>query len=194
MAFGAQGYTVGNIVSEGGVVSEVLNVMRMQGDSLANAFSVVGPAFLAGVVISLKYSLAPFAVFDFATSYVILMGLVFVVGEAGAARFLCLFAGGWVGQMITSCRAVGAQPSALAILRHQSVALWARYLNGKASTADLILLSNVWFSLLTDPTAATYENALSHTSTISHKWNRGNAVTLERWAMATGQTPVLLDA
>lgn len=108
---------VGRLVSQFWMRGEMLDMVRVQFDSMAA--SAVQSATLAGVVISLKNCTTPKLVFHFAACYVVLVGLVNMILPACRLSALETFARIRVCNLGASLRANFPEPAALAILWHR---------------------------------------------------------------------------
>lgn len=121
--------------------SERLDVVRMQFDGVTIA--AMGAALLAGVVIALKYDLAPFGVFAFAACYVVLVAFVDMASPFSLLRPFSLFVRGGVGDFGATVGAHFTQHTALAVFGHRFVADRAQNFDAHAFGTHLVRFAKV---------------------------------------------------
>lgn len=136
MAFLAKCYSVVYVISEFFMSCKWLYVMGVQHNSVTIAAMV--STFLAGVIIALKYLLAPFFIFGSIAGESIFVSFINMVFPLGLICFFSLFSSCWVCNFGASKRTELTEFTALAVFWHRLIADWAGDFDTKAFGAELI--------------------------------------------------------
>ena len=146
MAFLAKCYSVVYVISEFFMSCKWLYVMGVQHNSVTIAAMV--STFLAGVIIALKYLLAPFFIFGSIAGESIFVSFINMVFPLGLICFFSLFSSCWVCNFGASKRTELSEHSTLSILWHRFSADGALDFNIQAVWAKLIERINILTALL----------------------------------------------